>query len=118
MHSESPVSRPAAFACIQHTLRASFGVVMPLYCYIPMYGTLWSITLCSPTVDFSRMRPAAIDRRLTRYGIGGLEVYSGATHTAMLTPYPYITRLLAKRSRLITDARPDFPDDFSCPVKE
>ncbi len=111
MHTESPVSRPEAFSCIQRTLRASFARVTPLYLYIPMYGTLWSITLCSPTIDSSRPTAATIDRRLSRYGIGNLEVYSGAMHRAMQTPYPFITRLLQRGGRLITDAKPRFPDD-------
>ncbi|MBN1129075.1 MAG: fused MFS/spermidine synthase, partial [Chitinispirillaceae bacterium] len=34
MHSESPLSRPAAFACIQKTLRTVFPEVRPLYLYI------------------------------------------------------------------------------------
>lgn len=112
MHSESPITRPAAFACIQRTLRASFTLVSPLYLYIPMYATLWSITMCSPTIDCSLGNAAAIDRKLARYGIRGLEVYSGATHTAMQTSFPYIAELLRKRCRVITDSKPDFPDDF------
>lgn len=111
MHTESPVSRPEAFSCIQKTLRASFAKVTPFYLYIPMYATLWSITLCSLTIDASRLNAGTIDRTLSRYGISGLEVYCGATHVAMQTPFPYITRLLRQPVRLITDARPRFPDD-------
>jgi spermidine synthase len=114
MHTESPVSRPGAFSCIQRTLRASFAAVTPFYLYIPMYATLWSITLCSQTIDASRSTAPAIDRRLSRYGIRDLEVYSGATHVAMQTAFPYITRVLTQGGRVITDARPGFPDD--CPA--
>jgi hypothetical protein len=39
-------------------------------------------------------------------------MYNGATHAAMLTPYPYITDILSKPARVITDAKPKFPDDF------
>jgi spermidine synthase len=112
MHSESPVSRPQAFACIQATLRASFARVTPLYLYIQMYAVLWSITLCSDSVDCGRVAPAAIEAKLARYNIRGLQVYSGATHAAMQTAFPYITRLLKRRARPITDAKHDFPDDF------
>ena len=112
MHSESPVARPGAFACIQKTLHAVFPEVYPFYLYIPMYGIFWSITLSGYRSAPASVKPAALDAKLTRYGIHGLKVYSGATHHAMQTPYPYISALLAKPARIITDARPDFPDDF------
>jgi spermidine synthase len=112
MHSESPVARPGAFACIQKTLRAVFPEVFPFYLYIPMYGILWSITLSACACAPASVKPAALDAKLVRYGISGLRVYNGATHHAMQTPYPYLSALLAKPARVITDARPEFPDDF------
>jgi spermidine synthase len=112
MHSESPVARPGAFACIQKTLRAVFPVVIPHYLYIPMYGILWSITLSGCASAPASVKPATLDAKLARYGIRGLKVYSGATHHAMQTPYPYLSTLLARPARVITDARPEFPDDF------
>jgi spermidine synthase len=112
MHSESPVTRPDAFACIQKTLRASFPHVTPLYSYIQMYATLWSITLCSRSGRPGRITAAEIGAALARRGIRGCAAYSGAAHTAMRTPFPYIARLLRRPARIITDARPEFPDDF------
>ena len=112
MHSESPITRPRAFAAIQKTLRASFAHVTPLYLYIQMYGTLWSITLCSQEVDCSRIGAAAIEKKLLRYGIRNLQVFSGATYVSMQAAFPYITKLLKGPARIITDAKPDFPDDF------
>jgi spermidine synthase len=112
MHTESPVSRPAAFSCISRTLRSVFAHVNQLYLYIQMYGVLWSVAVCSSGIDLSRVKPASIDRKLRRYGIGDLLVYNGATHAAMQTAYPYIERLLQRPARIITDQRPDFPDDF------
>lgn len=112
MHSESPVSRPKTFACINRTLRSVFTHVNQLYLYIQMYGVLWSIAVCSMEIDCSMVRPRTIDMKLKKYGIGDLQVYTGTTHAAMQTPYPYITTLLKKPARIITDSRPDFPDDF------
>jgi len=112
MHSESPVSRPAAFSCIQKTLQSVFTNVNPFYLYIQMYAVLWSITVCSDTIESKSIRPATIDRKLTKYGIGDLQVYSGATHAAMQVGFPYINQILKQPARIITDARPDFPDDF------
>ncbi|HON09751.1 MAG TPA: polyamine aminopropyltransferase [Chitinispirillaceae bacterium] len=112
MHSESPVARPAAFASIQKTLSSVFKNVNPFFLYIQMYAVLWSITLSSESVDPSKLKPAAIDKKLTRYGIKNLQVYTGDTHHSMLTRFPYIGQITKKQGRIITDAKPDFPDDF------
>jgi spermidine synthase len=112
MHSESPVARPGAFACINKTLSSVFKCVNPLYMYIQMYAVLWSITAASDGVDLGAAKPAAVDRKLARLGIKGLKMYDGAAHAAMLTPYPYISEILAKPARVITDAKPEFPDNF------
>ncbi|MGA2506982.1 MAG: polyamine aminopropyltransferase [Chitinispirillaceae bacterium] len=112
MHSESPVTRPKAFSCIQKTLRASFTHVTPFYIYIQMYATLWSVTLCSQSACVTRATAAAIDKKLARRGIRDLSVYSGSTHVSMQTSFPYITRLCRKPAKIITDADPEFPDDF------
>ncbi len=112
MHSESPVSRPVAFTCITKTLRSVFSNVNQMFCYMQMYGVLWSISVCSPLVNISLMKPYNIDRRLSRNGIRDLKMYNGSTHRAMQTPYPFITSLLQRRARIITDRNPDFSDDF------
>jgi spermidine synthase len=112
MHSESPVTRPKAFSCIQKTLRAAFPHVTPFYSYIQMYATLWSITLCSKSGRAARITAREIDAKLARNGIRGCTVYSGATHVSMRTPFPYIARLLKAPARIITDAHSEFPDDF------
>ena len=112
MHSESPVTRPKAFSCIQKTLRASFTHVTPFYIYIQMYATLWSVTLCSQSTGVTRATAAAIDKKLARRGIRDLSVYSGRTHVSMQTSFPYIKRLCRKPTKIITDADPEFPDDF------
>ncbi|MDR2591436.1 MAG: polyamine aminopropyltransferase [Chitinispirillales bacterium] len=112
MHSESPVVRPVAFACIQKTLSSVFKHVNPLYMYIQMYAVLWSITMASDRVNPSAVKPAAIDKKLAKLGIKGLKMYNGTTQTAMLTPYPYIQEILERPTRIITDENPEFPDDF------
>lgn len=110
MHSESPIVRPAAFACINKTLSSVFPHVNRLYTYIQMYGVLWSFALSSQTEYAKEVSGLKVNRTLDKYGISGLKVYNGATHEAMQTPYPFITELLRKPARIITDARPDFPD--------
>lgn len=112
MHSESPISRPEAFGCIQKTLSSVFKNVNPFYIYIQMYAVLWSITMCSDVIDASAIKPADINKKIKKSGLKDLEVYSGQTHASMLVEYPYISQILKQPARIITDARPDFPDNF------
>ena len=77
-----------------------------------MYGVLWSISICSPATDIASFSAPIIDRNLKKNGIHELQVYNGATHQAMRTPFPYISKILKRSARIITDKRPDFPDDF------
>ncbi|MBN2036628.1 MAG: polyamine aminopropyltransferase [Chitinispirillaceae bacterium] len=112
MHSESPISQPKAFACIQKTLRSVFNSVLPLYTYVQMYGVLWSVTLCASHAYAAQIKAARLNRKLARYGIRNLKLYTGSTHHAMQCPFPYIQRLLRSPARIITDANPAFPNEF------
>lgn len=112
MHSESPVTRPAAFGCIQKTLRSVFKNVNPFYLYIQMYAVLWSITMCSDSINASMFKATSIDKKIQRFGLNNLQVYSGQTHVSMQVEYPYISQILKRPARIITDAKPDFPDNF------
>jgi spermidine synthase len=112
MHTESPIARPHTFSCIQHTLQSVFSHTRPMYVYIQMYAVLWSITVCSDRSDTSSLKPAAIDRKLSSYKIRGLRFYNGAIHRASLATWPYITEILTKKGRILTDARPDIPDEI------
>jgi spermidine synthase len=109
MHSESPVTQPDAFASIGKTLRTSFRHVCTLFVYIQMYATLWSISVCSESVDISSLSAGAVDRRLRRRGIRGLKMYNGEVHRAMQVPYPFVGELLRRKGRIITDRRPEIP---------
>jgi spermidine synthase len=112
MHSESPVARPHTFACIQHTLRSVFSYTRPLYAYIQMYAVLWSITVSSDGSDTAAIKPAAIDRKLSAYKIKNLRFYNGTIHRAAQAQWPYVTKILSQKSRVLTDAHPDIPDEI------
>lgn len=110
MHSESPISRPSTFACINRTLSSVFDHVNQFYTYVQMYGVLWAITVSSPSIDTSKVRKPVIESRLKKNGITDLKVYNSDSHCAMQTAYPFISELLRKPSRVITDKRLNFPD--------
>ena len=112
MHTESPVMRPNTFACIQKTLRSVFTNVRPLYVYIQMYAALWSITVSSEASDMAAISAGKVDGRLKKYNIKGLKQYTGAQHVAAQASFPYIDEILKRNARIITDKRPDIPDDI------
>ncbi len=112
MHTESPVARPKTFSCIQHTLKSVFAHTCPMYTYIPMYAVLWSITVCSNKSNISAMQALSIDKTLKANAISGLEYYNGQIHTASQAAWPCLTKLLKKKCRVLTDNRPDIPDEI------
>jgi spermidine synthase len=112
MHTESPISRPKTFACIQKTLQSVFTHVHPFYVYVQMYSVLWSITMSSEQTDMASIAARRIDARLAKYGIKNLKVYTGAIHDASQAVYPYIADILKRKVRIITDKNPDIPDDI------
>jgi len=66
MHTESPITRPTPFACIQKTLRAVFSHVLSLYVYVQMYSVLWSITVSSEKTDLAALSAASVDNKLKK----------------------------------------------------
>ncbi|MFP4162619.1 MAG: polyamine aminopropyltransferase [Chitinispirillaceae bacterium] len=112
MHSESPVARPEAFSCIQKTLGSVFSNVNPIYMYIQMYAVLWSISISSDKTDISEIKTSQTEERIERYGLENLKMYNAQTHKSMQVPFPYISEILTRPARIITDAEPDFPDNF------
>jgi spermidine synthase len=112
MHTESPVSRPKTFAAIQATLRSEFRCVNPLYAYIQMYAVLWSITVASDVSDAARLTSAAVNKKISRAGIHRLKAYNGDMHRASLATPPYIADILKSKTHIITDRRPDIPDEI------
>lgn len=112
MHGESPAVRPFAHACIGRTLRSAFSHVNCMYVFVQMYAALWSVYVSSQASDISRVSAGRIDRRLEREGVKGLRLYTGSTHHAMLTRYPYLDAIAAGRARVIRDGSPDFTDNI------
>jgi spermidine synthase len=114
MHTESPIARPNTFMQCHHTLAQVFTYRRTFYLYIHMYAVLWSITVCSDTLDAAEISPAEIAKRLKERGISGLKAYTPATHHSMLGEFPFIGELLAKMHTVpvITDGKPVVLDDI------
>ena len=114
MHTESPVSRPNTFKQCIRTLDSVFAHRRTFYLYIQMYAVLWTVTVCSDTIDPALIPPVELAKRLTARGIKGLQVYSPATHHSMLVEFPFVAKLVeeSKKVPIITDANPKVIDDI------
>jgi spermidine synthase len=114
MHTESPIARPNTFMQCHRTLSEVFKYRRTFYLYIHMYAVLWSITVCSDTIDAAEISPAEIANRLKARGIGGLKAYTPTTHHSMLGEFPFVGDLLAKIHTVpvISDAAPTVLDDI------
>ena len=51
--------------------------------------------MCSDETDVGAISPSEIAKRLAARKISGLQAYSGETHHAMMTAYPYIAEIAA-----------------------
>lgn len=114
MHTESPISRPNTFKQCHRTLAEVFKYRRTFYLYIHMYAVLWSITVCSDSLDVAAVPPAELQKRLDARGIKGLHAYTPQTHHGMLAEFPFVADLFKdlKSVPVITDKSPKVLDDI------
>lgn len=113
MHGESPMARPAAFACIGKTLTEVFPIVRTATTFVPMYGTLWSFRYASGRTDPSALDSVTVEERLAARMEGSVRLTRGELWPALFARDPACAEAEADpRARVITDAAPDFPDAF------
>ncbi len=98
LHMGSPVSRPDRVKTHYQRLKRVFGLVRPYVMFIPLYGCLWSMAVCSDTLDATAVPAGEIDRRIARRALTQLQYYNGATHHAVFA-LPNFVRDLTAGSR-------------------
>ncbi len=123
MHAESPIARPVAFRCINQTLGSAFPVVRNAFTFIQMYATYWAFAVASPATDIGTVSGVQAVERIAARGCASsrpLQMISAATWESMQVAHPYIAHAdstsAGPQPRIISDADPRFPDDFSRPV--
>lgn len=113
MHGESPVSRPAAFACIGRTLLSAFPVVRTALAFVPMYGTLWSFRYASGSSDPAALSRGELESRIRERMESPPRFAVPEMWPSLFAPDPVLAEADSHPDgRVITDARPDFPDAF------
>lgn len=113
LHSESPVARPAAFACIGKTLSAVFPQIATATAFVPMYGTLWSWRYAGFKNNPADRTPDTVATLIADRMETPPQLVYDRMWPALFAPDPLLAEADGNPSgRVITDAEPDFPDFF------
>ena len=104
LHLGSPVAQPQRVADMAQRLNSVFRIVRVYTMYIPLYGSLWSMAVCSDKLDPKAFTADEIDRRIEARKIGDLRYYNGETHEGVFA-LPNFVRDLVVPARLKQPAR-------------
>ena len=104
LHIGSPVARPERVAELAQRLNGVFRIVRPYIMYIPLYGSLWAMAVCSDKLDPKAYTADEIDRRIDARKLQELKYYNGETHEGVFA-LPNFVRDLVTPARLKQPAR-------------
>ena len=95
LHIGSPVARPDQVADLAQRLNGVFRIVRPYTMYIPLYGSLWAMAVCSDKLDPKAFTADEIDRRIEQRRLQDLKYYNGETHEGVFALPNYLRDLIA-----------------------
>jgi spermidine synthase len=104
LHIGSPVARPERVAELAQRLNGVFRIVRPYIMYIPLYGSLWAMAVCSDKLDPKAFTADEIDRRIEARKLQELRYYNGETHEGVFA-LPNFVRDLVTPPRLKQQTR-------------
>ena len=104
LHLGSPVAQPARVAELAQRLNGVFRIVRPYTMYIPLYGSLWAMAVCSDKLDPKAFTADEIDRRIEARRLQALQYYNGETHEGVFA-LPNFVRDQVTPARLKAPAR-------------
>jgi len=104
LHLGSPVAQPQRVAELAQRLNGLFRIVRVYTMYIPLYGSLWSMAVCSDKLDPKAFTADEIDRRIEARKLQELRYYNGETHEGVFA-LPNFVRDLVAPTRLKQPAR-------------
>jgi len=94
LHIGAPVARPERVAQLAQRLNGVFRIVRPYTMYIPLYGSLWAMAVCSDKLDPKAFTADEIDRRIEQRKISELHYYNGETHEGVFALPNYVRDLV------------------------
>jgi spermidine synthase len=98
------VAQPQRVAELAQRLNSVFRIVRVYIMYIPLYGSLWSMAVCSDKLDPKAFTADEIDRRIDARKLQELKYYNGETHEGVFA-LPNYVRDLVTPARLKQPAR-------------
>src|SRR5258705_8325215 len=104
LHLGSPAAQPARVAELAQRLNGLFRIVRVYTMYIPLYGSLWAMAVCSDKLDPKAFTADEIDRRIDARKLQELRYYNGETHEGVFA-LPNFVRDLVAPTRLKQPAR-------------
>ena len=104
LHIGSPVALPDRVAELAQRLNGVFRIVRPYTMYIPLYGSLWAMAVCSDKLDPKAFTADEVDRRIEARKLHDLRYYNGETHEGVFA-LPNFVRELVTPTRLKQPAR-------------
>ena len=94
LHIGSPVARPERVSELAQRLNNVFRIVRPYTMYIPLYGSLWAMAVCSDKLDPKAFTADEIDRRIEQRKLQELRFYNGETHEGVFALPNYVRELV------------------------
>jgi spermidine synthase len=94
LHLGSPVAQPQRVAELAQRLNSVFRIVRVYTMYIPLYGSLWSMAVCSDKLDPKAFTADEIDRRIEHRKLQELRFYNGETHEGVFALPNYVRELV------------------------
>ncbi len=101
LHIGSPVAQPARVSELAQRLTGVFRIVRPYTMFIPLYGSLWTMVVCSDKLDPKAFTADEIDRRIEQRRLPALQYYNGETHEGVFA-LPNFVRDLVMPPRIKT----------------
>jgi spermidine synthase len=107
LHIGPPWSKPERVRSHAERLANVFPVVRPFTVYIPLYGTLYAMAVCSDTLDPLAVSAAEVEKRLAKRGVGDRRYYNGAIHHGLFALPNFVRELTAatERPRIVPKRR-------------
>jgi spermidine synthase len=107
LHIGPPWSKPERVRSHAERLANVFPIVRPFSVYIPLYGTLYAMAVCSDTLDPLAVSATEVEKRLAKRGVRELRYYNGAIHHGLFALPNFVRELVAatERARIVPKRR-------------
>jgi len=97
LHIGSPTADPGRVSELAKRLNSVFRIVRPSTLYIPLYGALWSLAVCSDQLDPKALTADEIDARIQARDLQQLQYYNGEAHLGVFALPNFVRDLVKTR---------------------